>query len=274
MNRTGTEWVSCMLQRRTTERNLDILDTSCFFGWLKYQLKPPNTKKYLTEYHESILSGDKTYPKVVSDDVNPCIIVTIECEFCQKIHRVRMYCNGVSWQQVTNKNACPYGQKCQRILPKCQDSLPKCQDSPLKCQNIIPKMISPNKYYPQDDFTKLVSILSPISSYDMDDNTRLDDITFILLNDENPMENPIAKEKWDETRINNDKNTRRVGLLHNVLHGIRDVNTKQTYHVTFNKSVQLKSIPGRHHYNQRHVTFTSHVMVTIIPSNHGISTQK
>ena len=227
-NRTGTnlEWVLCMLRIRNNERNLDMLDTSRVFGWVKHQLKQPKKQKY----------DHDTYPRVLLNDFNTSRSITTACELCHEIHRVRLNFNGISWHQVTNNSVCPY---------------------PQKCQNILPNIITPNK-----------NIVS--SSYDMDDNTRLNNITYIPLHGEHLIENPITNEKWAETRINNEKNTHRIGLLHTVLNGIREVTTKQTYHVTFNNIVMVKTIPGRHHHYQRHVTFSEYIMVRLIPSNMGI----
>ena len=194
------------------------------------------------------MSDNNIYPSVLSYCHNPIRIAITECEFCHKTHSLKMFFNGNIWQQVKN-DKCPYSEK--------QKHLPKYPHSPIKI--ITPK-------------TKIVSIIT--SSNDMDYNTRLNDIKFIQLSGELPIANPIPNQKWAETRNNNNKNTHRLGLLHNVIHGIRDVTSKQTYNVKFNTIVTVKTIPGRYHYNQRHVTFTPYVMVHTIPSNDAIYIQK
>ena len=240
-----------MLRRRTCERNFDILDTRSVFGWIQYQLKPPNQKTNLmVEYNETICENN-TYPRVISNNHNPSRIVITVCEFCHKTHSLKMFFNGVIWKQLTN-NTCPYSEKRKHLLPNYQHS-------PIK---MIPRK------------KKIVSIITSKSSNDMDYNTRLNDINFIQLSGEHPIENPIPNQNWTETRKNNNKNTHRLGLLHNVIHGIRDVTSKQTYNVKFNTIVTVKTIPGRYHYTQRHVTFTPYVIVHTIPSNEAIYIQK
>ena len=238
-----------MLRRRTAERSFDILDSRSVFGWIKYQLKPPNKKKIILAEYKETMSDNNIYPSVLSYCHNPIRIAITECEFCHKTHSLKMFFNGVIWQQVKN-DTCPYSEKRKHLLPNYQHS-------PIK-------MIPPNK--------KIVSIITSKSSNDMDYNTRLNDIKFIQLSGEHPIANP--NQKWAETRNNNNKNTHPLGLLHNVIHGIRDVTSKQTYNVKFNTIVTVKTIPGRYHYTQRHVTFTPHVIVYTIPANKANYIQK
>ena len=217
-----------------------ISDNTSIINWVFNKFRQPKKENCIRKHHMSILGETKIYPKPMSNDFNPCRIVTIQCDICHETHKLRTFYNGVSWKQVRHGHICSN----QKNLH--------------------------NTTTPQ---TTLDSIDRSKIDGNMKGNIGSTNISFEL-NDQNSMDDNIVKEKWDDRHIEKNKNIDGLASGRNVFID-RD---KKKHRVRFNENVEVKIIETteqtnnarRNYLNQRNVTFTSNVEIRTIPSRYEL----